>query len=287
MPVILVAARCNIDRIWHLAGPLRRGGRTAFSDKVLRYGGGGTSTGRGLLQLGNDVRLLGSLADDEAGRRYRSDLQADGFDTRGLRLVPGRTRPVEILVEPDGERTILSDVAVEHARLCDIPLEGVDALYVNVRHADGPSLQQAADRVTVVAQLPLEEGEPRPAHVLIASRSDWPEGLGDDPFRTTVRVGGPSLRALVRTCGADPTEIWTSDGCARIPVEPLANAPIDTTGAGDAFAAGLVDAIARHRPLGEAVRAGSAAARRFLEGRARGTLAEAGPDPRAAATLSA
>lgn len=275
--VVLVAARCNLDRVWHLEGVLRRGGRTPIRDRVLRYGGGGTTTGRALLSLGNTVRLHGTLADDALGRRYRDDLAAEGFVTDGLRLVPGATRLVEILVEPGGERTILSAASVEHAPLTEVPTDGVDAVYVNVRRADPAVLERAARSCLVVSQVPLEPGERRPSHVLIASRSDWPpEGLSD-PWPAARTIGGPDLRALVVTAGTNPTEIWTATGRVAVDVEPLPVAPPDTTGAGDAFAGALVDALARDRSVADAVAAGSAQAARFLMNRARTTAAEPGP----------
>jgi sugar/nucleoside kinase (ribokinase family) len=267
MAVVLVAARCNLDRVWRLAMPLKPGGRHSYRSVEERYGGGGTYTGSALAALGHSVRLAGTLADDDRGRRYRADLSARGFDVSALRPVPGATVPMEILLDPLGERTIVAPVAVEHAPLATLDLDGVDLLYVNVRRVAPGLLEAAADRLPVIAQVPLEAGEQRSCHWLVGSASDLSEKLGADPFGFGRAIAGDRLEALVVTGGPAPVRVWTAEGGMQVAPAALPAVP-DSSGAGDVFAGALADGRLRGLPVREAVAAACDFAVRFLADRA-------------------
>ena len=63
----------------------------------------------------------------------------------------------------------------------------------------------------------------------------------------------------VITCGADGSVIATADGVVSVPVEPVAQV-LDTTGAGDLYAAGFLFGYTNGRSLPECGRLGSIAA---------------------------
>ena len=266
MASILVIARPNLDRAWRLEAPLVPGARIAFGRVDERYGGSGFFTGSALIALGHRVLLAGTLADDERGRAYRCDLIRAGFDVANVTMARGPTVPVEVLIEPSGERTILSAASVEHAVVADVPLEGVDLVYVNARRVD-PRLMEAATRHSlVVAQAPLQAGERRACHVLIGSRGDLPTAQAANSFSFAQIVAGDQLRAYIVTDGARPVRIYGADSEATVPVPPVSTIA-DSSGAGDVFAAGIVDATIRGLPIVDAVRFGSALAARFLTDR--------------------
>ncbi len=75
----------------------------------------------------------------------------------------------------------------------------------------------------------------------------------------------PGSRTTVVKAGAAPTTVTAPDGgTTRVPVDPVA-AVRDTTGAGDAFAAGFLTALAAGVAVDAAVRAGHALAARVLQ----------------------
>jgi sugar/nucleoside kinase (ribokinase family) len=61
------------------------------------------------------------------------------------------------------------------------------------------------------------------------------------------------------TCGADGSVIATADGMVRVPAEPVAKV-LDTTGAGDLYAAGFLYGYTSGASLPECGRLGSIAA---------------------------
>lgn len=265
MATVLVVGSVNVDRVWRLAAPLRSGARLTFTDVSTRLGGGGFTTGAALLALGHAVRLVATLADDGGGRVCHAALVRRGFDTRHVRFAEGRTAPLEILVEPSGERTIIAAAVAERRRLEVLPTDAVDLVYVNARRVAAEATAALLPRVPVVAQCPLEPGERRPAHVLLAATSDLV--LPADAFAYARGIAGPALEAFVLTDGEQPVRLFDAFGETVVPVPPQPP-PADTTGAGDVFAAGYVDGLLDGAAPPEAVRRGNAVAARFLADRA-------------------
>lgn len=266
MAHVLVAGSINVDRLWRLAGPLAAGGRVTHGGTELRIGGGGFSTGATLLALGHHVTLVTTLSTDDAGRACLEALSRLRFDVRHVRLTEAPTIPLEIFIDPSGDRTILAPAATEARRLTALPPATVDMAYVNVRRAEPGLLAELAGRTRVVAQVPLEAGEHRPAEILVASASDHAFPSGEGALRQARQIGGPALSALVLTDGARPVEVCDDAGRSGVPVAPLTR-PTDTTGAGDVFAAGLIDGLLRGAPAVAAVRRGNEIAARFLADR--------------------
>src|SRR5262249_29308871 len=79
---------------------------------------------------------------------------------------------------------------------------------------------------------------------------------GDQNLQDIVFTGGGTLRAVVVTRGSDGVVIHDRDGSIAYPAQAVA--VVDTTGAGDAFAAGFLRQIADGEPLSEAAAAGIA-----------------------------
>jgi sugar/nucleoside kinase (ribokinase family) len=267
MSRFLLVASAHIDRVWRLAEPLVAGGRQRYDSVASRYGGGGFNTGSVLRALGHHVRLATALSGDVAGECHRRALAARGFELDAVETVDQPTVPLEILLDPTGDRTILSP-AQPRRTVADIDAKDADLIYLNVRYRPGRSetLARLADRI--VSQLPLDPAERRPARILIASRSDLPD-IDDDALMFRARqVAGPTLQALIVTSGSAPVRLLGRG--PRLLVPPAALPPgTDTTGGGDFFAAGLLDALARGLVPEAAVHHAAAVAAQVLADRAR------------------
>jgi sugar/nucleoside kinase (ribokinase family) len=163
-----------------------------------------------------------------------------------------------VLVDELGERTIvnLTRATEPHppARLIDLP---ADCLYVRSRATDlAPLLERKGRDCLVVAQMPPCDDGVRPAHVLLASEPDLEPRLLDAPWSAARRVAGERLEWVVITRGARGVVAHGAERSLEIPAPRVT--PVDTTGSGDAFAAGLVHALVGGSAIEQALETGAA-----------------------------
>ena len=83
------------------------------------------------------------------------------------------------------------------------------------------------------------------------SESDLPDEFVERPWAHGLAIAGESLRWVVITRGEHGAHAWSPEGCLSVPAPRVQ--VVDTTGAGDVFAAGLVHALALGRPMQEAL----------------------------------
>ncbi len=243
-----------------------------------RGGGAGANVAVHLAQLGTPVLLAGCLGDDVAGAGLRAELTAAGVRL-AVRTVPGAaTGTIVSLVEPDGQRSMLADRGANLAlRPEDVPapaagghlhLSGYTLLDPGPRAAGLDALAAAAAAGCTVSVDPASTG-PLTAYGVDRWLADTAAAtlLLPNADEAVLLTGCPDVsdaaRALARrhpvvavSLGADGA-LWASQQASQ---EVLVHRPahparvLDTTGAGDAFAAGLLAAWLRD-PDGDPARA--------------------------------
>ncbi|THV20640.1 PfkB family carbohydrate kinase [Peteryoungia ipomoeae] len=253
MPEVVVIGHVNHDRIWHLAEPLRSGARILWKQRETRLGGGGYFTARRLVELGHRVLIVSTLAQDETGRQALDRMAAEGLDTRLMALQEGQTEITDILLDPEGERTIL---ASEGKLARNIPLSRpvrAKAIYVNTPHLPEAAIASMLQAKLSISQLPLRKATPRPADVIIGSKADLPDMTLRQIWQLASELAGDRLKHLVMTDGPGAVHIADGQGTTAVTIEnPLVVR--DTIGAGDNFSAGLLDGLLRDMPVEKAVR---------------------------------
>ncbi len=250
---IVVIGHVNHDRIWRLTEPLRAGGRIPWSSRDTRLGGGGFFTASRLRQLGHPVAILSNLMTDDHGDRAMANLDDLGFDTAMITRVPGDTDFADILLDPEGERTILSN---ERRLSREFSLEKTltdTVFYVNAPLLPDTILASLGQARLVVSQLPLRRAAPRPADVIIGSKADLPDRSTAELWPLAVNLAGGRLKHLVMTDG--PEAISIHDGTREITVAISERVSVrDTIGAGDSFSGGLIHALLSGADIVEAAR---------------------------------
>jgi sugar/nucleoside kinase (ribokinase family) len=244
------------DRVLRVPHLPPSGGFVQATDVAERPGGSGANTAIALASTGASVHMVGYLGDDEPGARLRAMLSAAGVDVRYVHDQDGHTSEVVILVEPSGERAICgtwSDllptipVPVKHA----VP---GDVVYFAAWHEEFlPAMGRLTAGGVIVATVPpptLELG--LPVGYLIGSQDQYD---GQDPRRAVCGEEG-AVRAVVVTHGADGLVVYDRDSSIAYPAHQVA--AVDTTGAGDAFAAGFLYQVAAGASVGHAVSVGTA-----------------------------
>ena len=217
--------------------------------------------------LGAEARLVARRADDAAGRLIAGELAERGVDLAGPCLSGERTGSVVALVAPDGARTLASDRGAAGelgpADVGDALVEDADAL-----HVAGYTLlrEQGAQAAVRLAEAARRYG----ARVTVdLSTAHGIAQLGRERMRSRVAALAPDVvfanEAEAAAFGEPLGAVWVVKRGARgCTVDRVAHAAIevervvDTTGAGDAFAAGY---RLGSDPLDAARRAQAAAAR--------------------------
>ena len=230
-----------------LSGPLAAGADTAAR---IRMGAGGqaANVAAWATELGADARFLGKTGIDEPARLARAELGELGVEIVGPQT--GRNGVICALVSSSGERSMASDrgVAVMLAvdELEPAWLDGCDHLFVSGYALFRQPVRDAARRAVELAR---ERGAA--VSVDLASWSDL-QHAGVDEIRSVVAALGPDLvfanEDEAHLFGAPPPGAtlilkrgtkgasFDGDEHAALPVERV----VDTTGAGDALAAGFI-----------------------------------------------
>jgi len=286
---VVVVGDLMVDIVAALPGPLAHGSDTPA--RIAQHqGGSGANVAAWLAAAGARTAFAGRAGADPLG-----DAAVAALDGAALAVERDRERPTGtciVLVHPGGERTMIPDAgandALELAALPDgehLHLTGYGLLRRGSRPAMLRALELARERGTTVSV------DPSSAAPLAAEPAflDWVAGAAlllpnaheasvltgeADPERAAralarrVRSSSASGRGtadstdVVVTLGADGA-LW-SDG-ERVLRAPAAAADVvDTTGAGDAFAAGLLAARAGGAEPAEQLAAGCALAARAV-----------------------
>lgn len=251
MARIVVVGGVVADQVVHLRGRCREGGHLDGVPACTRLGGGGANTAVALAEAGHHVVMVAAVGTDETGDWQLAQLAARGVDVSPVVRVPGPSTRSIVLVDPDGERTIVNLGRVQEAepphRLLDLP---ADLVYVRNRSPLlGPLLARSVARQPVVAHVPPVGEGLYPAQVLLGSESDLSAA---DPLGMGRLVAGDVLRWMVLTRGAHGARAFGAAG-EELVVPALPSRAVDSTGAGDAFAAGLCHALAHGAAMADAL----------------------------------
>ncbi len=237
-----------------------RGSKTEYSTLVTLPGGQVATTVVACQLWGLRTRYIGKLGDDSAATLHREAFAHAGVDTRII-TVPGAPSPQSlILVDADGERTVL--IRRDH-RLTLHPEELDRESIVNARalHIDGYDTAAAIlastwareANIPVIADLdelyPNVEDLLRNVDYLIVSR-DFPTRLTAEPnldhaLRKMHRRF--SCRLVAATLG--PQGVLAFDGNRLLHTPAFSVPVVDTTGAGDIFHAAFIYALLEDQPL--------------------------------------
>lgn len=241
---------------------------------VRARGGSAANVSAAAARLGGRVRFVGRVGADAAGDVLADDLAAAGVDVRVQRA--GRTGTVVVVVEAGGARTMYPD------RGAAAELGPVDAAWGDgVTWVHVPAYSLCAEPIGASTLDFVSRVRDRGAGVSVdVSSVGLLQGYGPERFRRLLGVlapdlvlatgaesaclGGPSGTATwVVKHGADPVVVTQPDGVVTVGV-PVVAGVVDTTGAGDAFAAAYVLATMRGASPSVAARDGVALAARTL-----------------------
>ena len=253
-PSIVVVGSLNVDytlRVSRLPVP----GETLNSRSMLTcFGGKGANQALAAARAGARTAMIGCVGGDESGTRYIEALAAEGIDTCGISRSETPTGIALIAVDDAGENSIIVNPGANH----EITLAGIETHAELIRGADAlllqlecplPVVRRAAEIArtagvrVILNPSPLTDAflcERFEVDVLVVNAG---EAQRVAPERDLKEAG---CRELIITRGAESTLSITANGVREF--FPPKITPIDTVGAGDAFAGAFAVAYSEGNP---------------------------------------
>jgi sugar/nucleoside kinase (ribokinase family) len=297
--IVDVMAPCTDDLIEEL--DLNKGGMTLVDEDGAKRlydamgpareisGGSAANTLAGLSAMGAQCAFIGQVADDQLGEVFAHDIRAVGidFDTPARAGQPSTARCL-IFVTPDAQRTMNTFLGASQF----LPPETLDAEAVaaaKILYLEGylwdPEEPRAAMRRAIEAaraagrkvaftlsevfvidrhgddfRALIEDGL---IDILFANHTELAALTGEDDFEAGLAALAPKVPTLVVTRSADGAVAMANGERAEVAAEPI-DEVVDTTGAGDLFAAGFLFGHVREESLELSLRRGAIAAAEII-----------------------
>ncbi|MFC6090521.1 PfkB family carbohydrate kinase [Saccharothrix sp. BKS2] len=280
MTAVVVVGDAGLDVVARHTGPVVHGGDTRAS-VTIEPGGAGANTAAWLASCGASPVLLTRVGADPAGRQVRAELTAAGVRCAFVVDPGAATCCVVVLVDGAGQRTMLPDRGA-NARFSPGDVDPALLGGASHLHLSGYVLLDASSRAAGVAALRAAREAGLTTSVDPQSAALFYDGFLDDVRgvdlllpNTEELVGltgsaSPGaardlldvVGAVALTAGAGGASWVDADGVVSVPAEDVAC--VDSTGAGDAFDAGLLAAWLTGASRRDALLAGVRAAARAV-----------------------
>jgi sugar/nucleoside kinase (ribokinase family) len=253
-------------------------------------GGSAGNTAAGLAALGVRTAYIGQVADDQLGTIFRHDIEAQGIEM----LVPARTdvgatARCLILVTPDAQRTMNTFLGAAQ-RLEAAHVDLVAVADSGIIYLEGYLWDPAEPRVAMNAAIDAARAAGRKVaftlsdsfcisrhradflrliedgriDILFANEAEITELAGEPEFDEAVAAVASKVPTLVVTRGDKGAIAVSGADRASVAAEPIERL-VDTTGAGDLFAAGFLAGQARGSSLDTSLKLGAIAAAEVIQ----------------------
>ena len=262
MPVDVVGlGTCNMDfitKVPRLVGP---DDEVDVEKLVLSAGGSASNFTVGLSRLKVSTGIIARIGNDYFGRFCSKKLQKEGVDTKRLLSIDSPTGMVFIAVDPTGERSMYAHMGAN----AEFQLLKEDIDYIEnskILHITGMYKEVVEDASKHANFLSLNPGillseygikclykTLKRTNVLFLNKKEVNILTGE-----TLDVGARKLldigvEMVIITCGKDGANLYADDKIIHSPVKETV--ALDTTGAGDTFAAGFIAAYTKGKKLRE------------------------------------
>jgi sugar/nucleoside kinase (ribokinase family) len=256
----------------------------AVGESTRTSGGSGANTLAGIASLGGDVAFIGKVANDDLGREFAGDMNSVGVDFRsGTPAGDAPTGRCIIAVTPDAQRTMNTFLGISTQLSSDDLDPGVigagAVLYLEGYLFDRDEAKDAFRRAASIAHqngrvvsLTLSDSFCVDRHradfqalvrdeidLLFANEDELKSLYEVNEFDDAVELLRRDCHIAAVTRSEKGAVIVTRDDVHAVPAAPVSSV-VDTTGAGDLFAAGFLRGLTQGKDLTTCARIGAIAA---------------------------
>lgn len=255
---IIVVGDAALDIVAHPSGPIPHGGDVR-AEVRLAGGGSGANTALWLAFLGAEPTLMARVGADPGGRLLRSELEAAGVRCAFAVDDRAATCCVVVLVDADGQRSMLADRGA-NARFSPQDVDRDVLAGAKHLHLSGYVLLDPTSREAGLAALAEAKAaglttsvDPQAAtHItdpaafladvrgvdLLLPNTEELVALTGSPDPLSAKELLSTVGAVAVTAGLNGASWVDADGVTTVPAVPAEC--VDSTGAGDAFDAGVL-----------------------------------------------
>lgn len=252
-------------------------------------GGSAANTMAGIAAMGGRAAFVGQVARDQLGEVFAHDIKALGVEFATPASDPALpTGRCLILVTPDAQRTMntfpgashtLSVAALDEQQIRDAAMLYLEAYLwvpevpraamrkaIDVAHAAGRKVALTLSDIACIARQReafLDLIETRAIDILFGNEEEVKALAGQEDVAAAAAALREKVPLLVITRSEKGAVAFQGASAVSVPSAPVAKV-VDTTGAGDLFAAGFLVGQARERPVEECLRVGSIAAAEII-----------------------
>jgi len=254
--------------------------------KISTHGGGAAgNVASWLTRTDVGATIVGHVGDDAAGSALMSEFDALGVRHQNLMVDKGSSGVVVVLVDPTGERTMFPDNGANSGlKLSDLPeLDEFNAVYLSgyspLDPLSRPGVFAMIEKIKI-AGLPIffdPASVGGMMEVPIDEVKSWIEMMDvillneeEAIYLTGETDPEKALEALLESCETvvikrgSQGAIGRARGSILVSVPATSTEVIDTTGAGDSFAAGFIAHYALTKNMQHGLEAGAAVAARCV-----------------------
>ena len=251
---------------------------------VEASGGSAANTVAGVASFGGKAGYMGKVAKDALGEVFVHDIRAGGVDFSTSPLVGGAaTARCLINVTPDGQRTMSTFLGASvHLTPTDVDeamVKAAHAIYLEGYLFDAPDARAAFAKAASVARdagrliaMTLSDGFVVERHraallafiedeidLVFANEVETLALFETADFDAAIAALASRARIAAVTRGAMGSVVLSEGRVETVAAEPVARV-IDTTGAGDQYAAGFLFGLSRGKATADCARLGHIAA---------------------------
>ncbi|NBX73648.1 MAG: adenosine kinase [Alphaproteobacteria bacterium] len=297
----LVDVVADVDDAWLAANDVMKGVMTLVDEAraealyarvgpaVEVSGGSAANTAAGLASLGGKAGFVGKVRDDQLGKIFRHDLTAQGvqFNTSAAKTGPATGRCLSV-VTPDAQRSMntflgacenLTDEDIKDGEISQyrmVYLEGYpfdlpkprEALAKTMTLAKSHGVQVAltlSDSWLIARHTPLfRDYLMMGIDVLFANEQELMTLFPAADVQKAVASARRHARLVVCTQSEKGAIVSAAEETLHSPAERVSHV-VDTTGAGDMFAAGFLFGLCQNMPLPKAARVGHLCAGHIIQ----------------------
>jgi len=241
-------------------------------------GGSAANTMVGIAQFGGKAFYTGKVGNDTMGSLYRLSMSEVGVEF-DVEADAGTTGTCIVLVTPDGERTMQTSLGSSSAlQPSDLHLGRIvrsKLLYVEGYLWGSPTAAEAAELAMQTAReagvrVALSLSDPAMVEfcgdalrrvtqayvdILFCNEHEGGAFCGLTGRETILRAIGDGVPLVFMTCGGDGSLVWDRGNIQQVPGHKVT--VVDTTGAGDVYASGVLYGLSQRMSPVDSAKLGS------------------------------